>query len=313
MHKTFAAAFAALTVLGGAGTAVSATIPEKTEKDPATSVSQHGGLFTTVTGKLVRAESGYAITDSESGTSYALDFDSKVVLPYVGERVRVTGSLPGRFGGDTDDPLTVRTVEPVESDGKLPERGTTELRMQVRTDGNVPAGMTFYGLFDQPEGPAQGEVDGIEDLGAIALNDFDGDGVYSASVGLRQGSSSVARVAVGSTATGPREVIHPQSTVRQDNTVVLDGDTTVTADYTPVRSCGDVPFSPETDHGAFGVNATGVDCGVARDVAADAEGNLGENYRSHDFTCLAEESGGELGGYDYTCLHGVRKVTFSAS
>ncbi|WP_017973850.1 hypothetical protein [Actinopolyspora halophila] len=312
MRKTFAVAAAALTFFGGVGTAAAVNTSEDSETNPSGVGSERNGLFTSVTGKLVRSESGYSITGESSGDRYLLSSESGIVRPYVGKRVKVTGSTPGGPGGGADR-LAVRTVEPVARGEQTPERGTTELRFRVSTDGNVPDGMTFYGLFGKPGPDPHGEVAGIEELGAIALNDFDGDGVYTAPLGMKRDSRVVARVAVGSTATGPREVIHPQSIVQRDNTVVLDEDTTVSTDYRAVRPCGDVSFTPDSDHGAFGIRATGVDCGIARQVAADAEGDLGDNYRSHEFTCLADESDSELGGYDYTCRHGVRKVTFAAS
>ncbi|WP_438388160.1 DUF5818 domain-containing protein [Actinopolyspora saharensis] len=312
MRKTFAAAAAALTFFGGVGTAAAVNAPEDSETNSSRVSSEWSGLFTSVTGKLVRGESGYSITGESSGDRYQLSSDSGILRPYVGKRVKVTGSTPGGPSGGADR-LTVRTVEPVARGEQLPERGTTQLQFEVSTGSEVPDGMTFYGLFGEPGPDPSGKVAGIEELGAIALNDFDGDGVYTAPLGLKRDSRVVARIAVGSTATGPREVIHPQSVVQRDNTVVLDGDTTVSTDYRAVRSCGDVSFTPDSDHGAFGVRATGVDCGLARQVAADAEGNLGDNYRSHEFTCLAGESDSELGGYDYTCRHGVRKVTFAAS
>ncbi|MGJ7907161.1 DUF5818 domain-containing protein [Actinopolyspora sp. H202] len=308
MRKTFAIAAAVLTVLGGAGTAAAA---EKSDAQSARNAPSGAGLFTSATGTLVRGGQGYALTAESDGTRYRLTGAPGMLLPYAGERVKVTGSESGK--NSETDRLAVRTVEPVAHGESLPERGTTRLNFRVSTDGSVSGGTTFYGLFGTPGANPRGEVADIDELGAVALRDNDGDGVYSAPVGLRTGQRVVARIAVGNSVVGPREVIHPQSIVQRDNTVVLNGDTTVSTEYAATRSCGDVPFTPNSDNGAFGIEASGVDCDTARDVAADAEGRIGQDYRSNGFECSATEADSELGGYDYTCRDAGREVTFAAS
>ncbi|MDR7299969.1 hypothetical protein [Haloactinomyces albus] len=92
------------------------------------------------------------------------------------------------------------------------------------------------------------------------------------------------------------------------------GDTTVsTTDGVDRRACGDVAFAPASDYGAFTIRADGVGCDLARDVAADVEGRLGESYRSHGFTCVGKPNGNALGGFDYTCGRGTDGVFFTAS
>ncbi|SDP63300.1 hypothetical protein SAMN04487905_106167 [Actinopolyspora xinjiangensis] len=311
MRKTFAIAAAMLTMLGGLGSAAAVERSGSEAQSPRGGHQSQEGLFTSATGILVRDDQGYALEATDDGTSYRLTGAPGMLLPYAGDRVKVTGSEPGR--DSETERLAVRTVEPVARGESLPRRGTTRLNFRVSTDGVISGSTTFYGLFGTPGPDPRGEVADIEELGAVALRDDDGDGVYSAPIGLRAGQRVVARIAMGNSVVGPREVIHPRSVVQRDNTVVLDGDTTVSTEYTPTRFCGDVPFTPNSDHGAFGIKTNGVDCDTARDVAADAENRIGRDYRSHDFECSATEAGGQLGGYDYTCRDEEREITFSAS
>ncbi|ASU77957.1 hypothetical protein CDG81_06135 [Actinopolyspora erythraea] len=310
MRKTFAIAAAMLTMLGGVGSAAAVDRSGSEAQVPSGDQARQG-LFTSATGTLVRGGQGYILAAEDDGTRYRLTGAPGMLLPYSGERVKVTGSESGR--NSETERLAVRTVEPVARGESLPPRGTTRLNFRVNTDGAVSGSTTFYGMFGTPGPDPRGEVADIEELGAIALRDEDGDGVYSAPVGLRAGQRVVARIAVGNSVVGPRKVIHPSSVVQRDNTVVLDGDTTVSTEYTPTRFCGDVPFTPNSDHGAFGIKTSGADCDTARDVAADAENRIGRDYRSHGFECAATEAGGQLGGYDYTCRDEEREITFSAS
>ncbi|RCW46172.1 hypothetical protein DFQ14_102475 [Halopolyspora algeriensis] len=92
------------------------------------------------------------------------------------------------------------------------------------------------------------------------------------------------------------------------------GDTAVsTTTGADRRDCGDVAFAPASDYGAFTIRADGLGCDLARDVAADVEGRLGESYRSHGFTCQGRPTGNALGGFDYTCDRGSDSISFTAS
>ena len=52
----------------------------------------------------------------------------------------------------------------------------------------------------------------------------------------------------------------------------------------PSRACGDVAYTPQTDHGAFSIRRRGTTCAVARAVARDAE-NRGTPFSTRGFTC----------------------------
>lgn len=313
MRRTIAILAAALTTFAGAATAAAGDGKNVATDDSAAAHQASGGLFTRITGELDRGSQGYRLSVEHGDKSYRLVGGDGLLPRYAGKRVTVTGTTGGAVQGQESNALRVRIVQPHPRGDALPERGGTNLTFRVGTEGDLPDGMRLYGLFAKPEGAPSSRVAPIGELGAIALHDFDGDGVHTASVGLRQGTRVVARIATGTVAQGPTEVIHPQSIIQRDNTVTLNQSRIVGTEYDAVRSCDDVPFAPQTDHGAFGIRAVGTDCGTARAVAADAEGNLGSNYRSHRFTCLAQEADSELGGYEYTCYSGVRRVTFAAS
>lgn len=81
------------------------------------------------------------------------------------------------------------------------------------------------------------------------------------------------------------------------------------------RECGDVAFEEQSDSGAFGITATGVDCGKAREVAAFAEGERGESYGTPSgFSCQAtRDESGQLPTTNYDCTRGGATVEFSVS
>lgn len=366
------------------------------------SESRGAGLLRDVAGPLEKQPPGsdaygsYWIT-GDGGQRYAVtDGDDGLLVPYVGQRVTVTGSQPGT-GAEGDARLNARLVRSHARDAGVPERGTTTLRFAVRTNGQVPDRTTFYGVVGVPGPDPTAEVPPIDELGAVALHDGDGDGVHTATVSLQRGQRLLAQIARGTPREGPTEVIHPQSIVQRDNTIALDGDTDVsttygsdeprTRDCTGVRfdggnmyelratsascdlarsvaadvpeelgadyasngfacsgqaasgprswsydcvragegedaevaftakgafSCGRVGFEPETDHGAFDTRATGVRCDLARDVAADAAGNVSGGYRSNGFTCDSQAAGNELGSFYYNCAREGAQVSFTA-
>lgn len=79
------------------------------------------------------------------------------------------------------------------------------------------------------------------------------------------------------------------------------------------RDCGDVGFEPNTDAGAFNIEAAGVGCRVARQVAGAAEGQSGERYGARNFDCRPTGTVGMLPSVQYECARGDAVVTFDAS
>lgn len=78
------------------------------------------------------------------------------------------------------------------------------------------------------------------------------------------------------------------------------------------RSCGDVGYAPQTDNGAFGIEATGVSCERARRVAVLSRGFPPE-FTAHGFTCRTSGPQGQLPSYPYTCTSASGRITFKAS
>lgn len=80
----------------------------------------------------------------------------------------------------------------------------------------------------------------------------------------------------------------------------------------PRRSCGDVGYTPNTDHGAFRITAEGTSCAVARSIARDAEGKP-QTFTTRGYTCTGTRREGGLPSTRFTCRNGERRVTFSRS
>lgn len=81
----------------------------------------------------------------------------------------------------------------------------------------------------------------------------------------------------------------------------------------PTRSCGDVGYTPQSDHGAFDIEARGVSCAVARGVARDAEGEP-RTFTTRGFRCAGERrTDRELPTTAFTCRSGERRVWFDRS
>lgn len=279
------------------------------------------GLFTDVTGSLERQPQGndvhgeYWIT-GDDGQRYAVsDGDDGMLGPYAGQRVTVTGSRPGTNAERDVARLEARLVRSHARDVGIPERGMTTLRFAVRPHGQVPERTTFYGVVGVPGPDPTAEVPPIEDLGAVALHDGD-DGVYTGTVGLQGGQRLLAQIAKGTPQEGPTEVIHPQSIVQRDNTITLDGDTSVSTTYAPTDSrtsnCTGVRF----DGGdLYNLRATGVNCDRARTLATDVPDDLGSSYASHGFACDAQAAAGPR-AWSYICVEGDgahdARITFTA-
>lgn len=70
--------------------------------------------------------------------------------------------------------------------------------------------------------------------------------------------------------------------------------------------CGRVAFTPNTDHGAFGIESVGVSCDTARAVARGARGRTDElAYEARGFSCSgARRENQPLPTVEWVCLRG---------
>lgn len=86
-----------------------------------------------------------------------------------------------------------------------------------------------------------------------------------------------------------------------------------TATATGPQDCGQVVFTPNSDNGAFAVQATGVSCETARAVAAAAENRSG-SYAAEGFDCkgIADETAA-LASTAWTCTNDGARITFATS
>lgn len=80
----------------------------------------------------------------------------------------------------------------------------------------------------------------------------------------------------------------------------------------PSGDCGDVAFAEDTDHGAFNIEASGVSCEVAREVAA-ASHNAGLRYRAEGFLCEGTRVTNGLTRDRFTCRRDDDRITFVRS
>lgn len=191
------------------------------------------GLMIEATGTLERLDPAtygygeYLISDEESGQRYALDDGGQGLLePYVGQRVTVTGSEPAAGAAPTDPRLlNVLQVEPA---GEAPEGpdNTGSITFEVNTEGQIPEGAKFFGVYGEPDDP-DGEIPPFGQLGVVNLHDSDSDGTYTATADVPQGES-LALIASGDAA-GPRQKIHPQSSIQRDSTINVSGNELVSA------------------------------------------------------------------------------------
>lgn len=123
------------------------------------------------------------------------------------------------------------------------------------------------------------------------------------------------RTTVGIGINGEGE-LRPQVSKPDENTIrIVVGHPPYPAEDPRTRQCGDVGFEPNTDNGAFGITATGVECDVARDVAAFVEGDVGDPYGTPSgYSCLPErDDSGPMTTFNYTCTRGDATITFAAS
>jgi hypothetical protein len=89
--------------------------------------------------------------------------------------------------------------------------------------------------------------------------------------------------------------------VRRSTTVVRKG-----------RKCASIGFTPNSDHGAFGIRARNVDCDVAQEVARGGEdGDLG--YRRSGLRCRGVFDDAGLAKTVYRCTRPGERVTFAVS
>ena len=214
------------------------------------------GLMVEVTGTLERLDPDlygygeYLVVDEQSGQSYALDDgDQGLLEPYVGQRVTVTGTEPAASAPPTDPRLlNVLQVEPA---GESPEgpASTGSITFEVDTEGAVPAGTKFFGVYGEPTEP-YGEIPPFGELGVINLHDSDHDGTYTATADVPEGES-LALIASGDTA-GPQQQIHPQSVIQRDATITVSGNELVSTtisfpDSGPASHQYDAADAPESE------------------------------------------------------------------
>lgn len=92
-----------------------------------------------------------------------------------------------------------------------------------------------------------------------------------------------------------------------------DATTGATATTAGPRDCGDVGFKPNSDAGAFGITAEGIDCGTARAVAGAAEHESGLSFSARGFHCVGERGETELPSVAFTCTREGATVRFDRS
>ena len=132
----------------------------------------------------------------------------------------MTGSEPAAGAVPTDPRLlNVLQVEPA---GEAPEGpdNTGSITFEVNTEGQIPEGTKFFGVYGEPDDP-YGEIPPFGQLGVVNLHDSDSDGTYTATADVPQGES-LALIASGDAA-GPRQKIHPQSSIQRDSTINVSG------------------------------------------------------------------------------------------
>lgn len=78
------------------------------------------------------------------------------------------------------------------------------------------------------------------------------------------------------------------------------------------RRCGDVAYTPNTDHGAFNIRAYGTSCETARAVARDAEGEP-RSFSTRGYQCVGVVKDNGLKRTEFECRRGDRRITFSRS
>lgn len=74
----------------------------------------------------------------------------------------------------------------------------------------------------------------------------------------------------------------------------------------PVRDCGDIAFTPNSDDMASGVAAKGVTCKYARGFVRAAEGTPGARFRG--FSCTRTARDTALPSWRHRCTEGGRLI-----
>lgn len=231
MWRAEAVAVTLLVMLGGVLAASANPASAQSGSDQYASEGSPSGLMVEVTGTLERLDPAtygygeYQITDEASGTLYALDDgDTGLLAPYVGQRVTVTGTEPAA-DQQPRNPSLLNVIQ-VEPAGEAPEGpgNTGSITFEVDTEGAVPQGVKFFGVYGEPTDPS-GEIPPFGELGVVNLHDSDGDGTYVGVADVPLGER-LALIAQGD-ATGPEEKIHPQGSTQSDVTITVDGNETV--------------------------------------------------------------------------------------
>lgn len=220
------------------------------------------GLFTHATGTLEKPEvtsyqyGTHSITDSQSGCQYALKSGEVNLDDHAGERVKVTGSAVEGYPVDGGPPLlNVKEVEPLE-ESRNGDKVT--LTFNVDTSGQVPGDATFFGFY----GPVG------EPLAPVQLTDPNGDGTYSANVGLEKAEELRVKIEKGSgtqvdyNALAGEELTlpgEPRSVIKGPTTITLNQNTiySATYDFSGGGKSPDNPGNGEDQYDNNGGNQSG--------------------------------------------------------
>lgn len=259
------------------------------------------GLMVEVTGTLDTLDPAtygygeYQITDEESGALYALEDGGQGLLePYVGQRVTVTGTEPAA-GQPPQDPrlLNVMQVEPA---GESPEGpgNTGSITFEVDTEGTVPQGAKFFGVYGEPTEP-HGEIPSFKELGMVNMHDSDEDGTYTGVADVPRGET-LALVVQGDAA-GPETQVYPQSTVQRDATITVDGNETVSTTI-------NFPESPAAPGGSGGSSDPGAD----QYESGDTDGATGKEPRDTERSGVEIEVLPDTGGANPLALAGLTLI-----
>lgn len=255
---------------------------------------QPTGLMIEVTGTLERLDPAtygygeYQLTDEASGELFALDDgDQGLLEPYVGQRVTVTGTEPAATQSP-QDPRLLNVIQ-VEPAGQPPEGpdNTGSITFEVETEGVVPQGIEFFGVYGEPTDP-HGGIPPFSELGIVNLHDSDGDGTYIGVADVPQGES-LALIARGNTA-GPERQIHPQSTVQHAATINVDGAETVSTTVSFPEAPAETPDYDQYDTGGTGALPSGtgeVEIEVLPDTGGPSPLTLAATFAAASLVLLA--------------------------
>lgn len=186
--------------------------PTPAQQGPVEATGMLGGPYT----RTPNPEPLYALTDKETGTPYELTSNSVDLEPYVGRSVTVRGvPLSGADPQSSPDLINVTQVEPA-----LSVNETVSVGFELAVEGEPPSEAAFFGVAAVPGFGAAST--------SVRLTDPDGDGVYSGSVevpqGTRRGVFIEQGVGVKENSLGFGYPGEPRSVVEDFGLIVLDED-----------------------------------------------------------------------------------------